>query len=463
MPNQTPQIDIATLQQQLIALQVNLTAWQQQSVSAAGLTGNINILHNIPSNEVKEGLCMVGHIRTKEKCGECGGKFKDYGNVMACEACLSRAKISIPKRLYLDIFWQGKQRKIYSDNDGRVLNSYELAQRVLIEIRQKIDKHKFDPADYVAKSYQALQWEQYCRDYLARRKEMKERGEMSHSTIMHNKYIINRYIICFHAFKGKDLRDIRAGDIEDFRLSFPKELKLSSQREIINILHSIFQEAKRRGDIKFVPDFPTIRATETQRRWLNGEAQEIILAHIPDRHKPIFTFMLRQGCRPGEARALQWEDVDMQNRSVHIRRTFSGKEYQADRTKTKRGRVLPMNNEVYDILKRMHVKGLTGFIFRQEKIGCPYNNPSTLNFVWEKALKASGIPHISLYEGTRHSFASQAVQEGVDLYGLQMWLGHTNPSMTERYTHMGLDGLQRVLDTKEGKVVKLEKGKKSEK
>jgi len=450
-------------QQQLSALQAQLVAWQQQSASAADLTNNINLLHNLSYNEVMEGLCMKGHIRAKGKCEECGNNFKDFGHILACETCLSKAKISIPKRLYLEIFWNGKQRKIYSDNDGRVLNSYELAQRVVSEIRQKIDKHKFNPADYVAKSYQALQWEQYCKNYLARRKEKKERGELSLSTLLHDQYTVGKYITFFASFAGKDLRDIRAGDIEDFRLSLPKKLKLSSQKETLSILHNIFQEAKKREDLKVIPDFPLIKTMEVQRKWLDEEAQTLIFAHIPDRHKAIFTFMFKQGCRPGEARALQWEDVDMINKYVHIRRTFSRGEYQADRTKTKRGRILPLNDEVCEILKGMHVKGISGFVFRQERTGKPYLAGCTLNDVWDTALKLAGVPRVTLYEGTRHSFASQAVQEGVDLYGLQKFLGHTDSKMTERYTHIGVEGLQRVLDIKEGKVVKMGKRKEKEK
>jgi len=195
--------------------------------------------------------------------------------------------------------------------------------------------------------------------------------------------------------------------------------------------------------------------------WIDIDAQEAILRHIPDRHKPIFTFMFRQGCRPGEARALQWEDVDMVNRSVHIRRTFSRDEYQPDRTKTRAGRIVPLSDDVYLVLKGMHVKGISGFVFRQQS-GKPYSNPDTLNQIWDIAIKKAGVPRVTLYEGTRHSFASQAVKRGVDLYGLQKFLGHSSIAMTSRYAHMELDGLQRVLDTKEGKVVEMKKKKRME-
>lgn len=450
-PAMTTQIE--SLQHQIVAFSTK----QHLTMDAADLTNKFNILHNFSISEVTEGLCMKGHIRTKEKCPECGSGFNNFGNILACLSCLQKAKISIPERFYIDIFWNGRQRKIYSDNNGRVLNSYELASRVLTEIRQKIDKHKFEPADYVAKSYQALQWEQYCLDFLARRKEKKERKEISPSTLRNNISVVNSYLINSSYFVGKDIRDIRAGDIEDFRLSLPKELKLSSQKEKLSTLHTIFKEAKKRGDIKAIPDFPVIKPQGSHRKWIDTETRDIVLHHIPDRHKPIFIFILYQGVRPGEARALQWEDVNLKNKSVCIRRTFSGVEYQGDCTKTKKERPLPLDDIVYKMLKGLHIKGMTGFVFRQEKTGKPYKTPCILNAAWDKAVKDAGVPRVSLYEGTRHSFASQAVQRGVDIYALQLWLGHASTKMTQKYAHMGLDGLQRVLDIKEGKVMKMKK------
>ena len=404
---------------------------------------------------------MVGHIRAKSKCGECGTGFKDFGKGMACPTCLSQGKFSVPDRFYIEIFWNGKQRKIYSDNDGRILSSYELAQRVLTEIRQKIDKHKFDPADYVAKSYQALRFDQYCRDYLVRRESLRDRGELTYSTVMGNKYQIERYIIPSEHLAKKDIRDIRAGDIEDFRLSLPKKLKSSSQYKILSDLSSIFESAKKREDIKTIPDFPIIKPQESVKHWLDEETQEAIFVHISDRHKPIFTFMVRQGVRPGEARALQWEDVDMGNRVVTIRRTFSRTVYQ-DCTKTKRSRAIPLDGKVFETLKRMHVKGISGFVFRQKRNGKEYHNPDTLNWIWDTAVEKAGVTRITLYEGTRHSFASQAGNKGVELHSLQKFMGHTTSVTTEKYTHLNMEGLQRVLDVKEGKVVKLEKRKEGE-
>ncbi|MBP8130465.1 MAG: tyrosine-type recombinase/integrase [Candidatus Hydrogenedentes bacterium] len=44
----------------------------------------------------------------------------------------------------------------------------------------------------------------------------------------------------------------------------------------------------------------------------------------------------------------------------------------------------------------------------------------------------------------RHTFASVAVQNGASLYEVQKLLGHSSSVMTQRYSHLSLDGLRTV-------------------
>jgi len=166
--------------------------------------------------------------------------------------------------------------------------------------------------------------------------------------------------------------------------------------------------------------------------------------------------LTRQGVRPGEARALHWEDIDWKNRTVTIRRTFSRNVYRK-KTKTKNIRTIPLDSDMYNMF--LQIRGsciaLSGFAFIQRN-GRPYKNISCLNYVWDKAVKESGIQHISLYEGTRHSVASQAGNRKVGINFIQNFLGHTDSKTTRRYTHLNTEGLKVILREK-GKVVKLDK------
>lgn len=415
--------------------------------SQSGLTTPDIFLHNTLS----WGLCMKGSIRTKEKCPKCGKSFENIDNRLL----ICKDHFTIPTRYFIDLYWHGRQLKIYSDSNGRILNNYELASRLLTEIRQKIDKPgKFDPADYVAKRYQAMQFSDYARKWVYRYKEMYIRKEISKITWAQKKSYTDALFIPF--FKNYDIRDIKTGDIEDFYFSLSPDYETITKKIIMNILNTLFRYAKRRKDIKEMPDFPAINSEEKKIRWIDEETQDRIYGQIPDRYKPIFLFMIRQGVRPGEARALRYEDMDRKARIVTIQRTFSGSDIK-ENTKTNRIRILPLAEDVYEMICKND--SIAGFVFTTH-CGNPFVNNRYIRRIWTKAVKDAGLEHISMYNGTRHSFASQAVNRGVPLNLIQDFLGHTTQTMTRRYAHIDIEGLKLVID-KKAKILRMKEGNKN--
>jgi integrase len=52
---------------------------------------------------------------------------------------------------------------------------------------------------------------------------------------------------------------------------------------------------------------------------------------------------------------------------------------------------------------------------------------------WLAGCKAAGLPPVPLYEGTKHSFATEALAQGHSIDTLQRYLGHKDRRSTERY------------------------------
>jgi len=63
---------------------------------------------------------------------------------------------------------------------------------------------------------------------------------------------------------------------------------------------------------------------------------------------------------------------------------------------------------------------------------------------WDAAREVAGIAHITLYQGTRHSLASQAGNRGVPLQLISKFLGHSTLEQTKRYTHLEVNPLRQV-------------------
>lgn len=421
------------------------------------LQKSLNDKTRSPSNltfEAKKGnnFCMKGKIKTQQKCPKCKGNFIESiinnHKDLWCPKCLTN-----PRRYYIDIFWK-KQIKLYSDQDGRILDSYELSHRLLTEIRQKIDKKTFDPKDYIQSSIKPLRFETNIKGWLNRQKRRLDSGEIAPSYYEKIEGITRIYFIPF--FQQRDVREIRTADIEDFRLSLPISLKTKTVKNIITLLQKYFNDLYNRDEIKVRPRFPKISVPDPHWNWVDPHEQGKIFNCIPDEHKNIFMFMMLHGCRPGEARALWREDIDFNNGTAIIRRSFSNNVYQ-DTTKTKRERLIPIHPDILPILKKIPV--LHGFIFLDPDTLEPYRKRK-LERIFSKARKLSGVENITLYQWSKHSFCSQAINRGVPHKLVNQMVGTLSESAARRYQHVNIEGLKLTLDLSSAKILDLKKGRK---
>jgi integrase len=375
-------------------------------------------------------FCMAGTIRTKQVCPKCKGKFQ--GEPLHCSACLT-----IPTRYFLDVPWKGERLKIYSGKDGHPIAHWEGADRLINAIRHEIDQGKFDPKEYQARELRSLLFSNYCKAWIIRQGNRQERGDISAGYLRKIKGYANKYFVPF--FQQRSIRDIREGLIEDFRESLPANLSSKTVRNILGVLNKIFRDAYRRRDIVYLPELPKIECAEPVTRWITREEQEIILGHIKSSMVRAFVlFLMKQGCRPGEARALRWEDVDFRNDIVIIRAAMDEGKYRSS-TKEKEVRYLPLHPEIKQVLRGLP-RDLAGFVFVYG------GKPLRHGLIWEhwnEAAKAAEI-NISLYEGTRHSFASQAINLGKSRAKIGKFLGHKSPKSTDRYAKLVTESLREI-------------------
>ena len=63
----------------------------------------------------------------------------------------------------------------------------------------------------------------------------------------------------------------------------------------------------------------------------------------------------------------------------------------------------------------------------------------------KKARKACDLLHVHLHDATRHSAASEMINNGVDLYTVGAVLGHRDPRSTQRYAHLATETLAKAV------------------
>lgn len=396
---------------------------------------NSNYTEMVGLTEVKNpdySFCMKGKIRTKENCPKCGGQFSETPPGLICLKC----QIT-PKRFFIDFYHEGRV-KIYSDKQGNIIDSFQRANRILEAIRYEVDNHKFDPKLYSKKDLREYQFDVRINEWI---KEKENNKRLEKEYVKKLRMYKDRYYIPY--FKKKDIREIRYSDSKNFVSQLPSELKPKTIKNICDGLRNFYNEMCNDEYITAAPKTPTIEVPETPTAWLEEDVQKLILEKIPDRHKPIMIFLMETGTRTGEARALKRKDLDLNNRTITIQRSYS-KDVLKETTKTKRIRTIPMSEKVYRVLLAK-IKDMLpeAFVFTTA-YGKPYGYTRTYK-IWKKACRDLGIK-MGVHSGTRHSLASQAANNGVSLWKIQKVLGHTNSKTTERYSHARAISLSDVVE-----------------
>jgi|WetSurMetagenome_2_1015567.scaffolds.fasta_scaffold06927_9 hypothetical protein len=250
-------------------------------------------------------LCMKGSILTKETCPKCGGRFQ--GEPLLCPACMTA-----PGRYFLRIYWKSAGRfKIYSGRDGYPLGSWDRAHRLLTVIRMEMDEKKFDPRNYLSQELKALVSENYFAAWVKRQDARHHRlGEISLGCLKYINTTVQQHLAPF--FGRISIKDIDRAQVKKFKDELLARYQPKTVRNILGVLRVILSDAKEREDIEAVPLFPKVNVPDSKIRWIDEGDQSKILGQI--RHpvyRASFLFLMKMGCRPGEARALRWEDVDL--------------------------------------------------------------------------------------------------------------------------------------------------------
>jgi integrase len=379
---------------------------------------------------------MKGGVYTKERCPVCGGKFVRTENDFVCPAHQTR-----PRRYYIQLYSRQlhKYINIFSDSRSCPFSSLEQANRILTKIRAEIDESgDFDPTRYVAEKVKPLKFNNWSVSWLQKKEIEAEKKLKAPSYLKAVRVYVRKFQ---EFFKDTDIRDIGAKRINDFCLTLsgsPKYIK-----NVMDGLRKMLQDALDWGDIRQMPKFPKIDVPEPDLKIIDLDQQDAVINAISDRmDRAYILFTAREMVRPSETRALFWEDLDFNHDRVTIRRHFS-LNHLRETTKSKRIKVLPLDSEVKEALTVLPRHITSPFLF--QKKGHPYSEAYARK-LWKKVTTGMGID-IPLYQGTRHSSATEAANR-VGMDTVQEFLGHTRSATTKRYAKMNVNGLRPVLRKK---------------
>ena len=152
----------------------------------------------------------------------------------------------------------------------------------------------------------------------------------------------------------------------------------------------------------------------------------------------LYYLELATGLRRGELLGLKWEDIDLQKGDLRVKRQVSrinGEVVEAP-LKTKNAyRTLPLAEDTIDVLKEQREKvGSSPWVFPSPN-GGPISPDSVLHML-HRVLKRAGLPRVRFHD-LRHTFATLALQNGVDIKTVSGMLGHFSAGFTlDTYAHV---------------------------
>ena len=145
------------------------------------------------------------------------------------------------------------------------------------------------------------------------------------------------------------------------------------------------------------------------------------------------------GLRLGELLALVWDNVDMKECKLTVSSTcfYIGNERIIDTPKTATShRTIPFPKQILPLFKALHKNSASHFVIQQK--GSPICNRSYQRS-FELLLRKLDIAPKG-FHSLRHTFATRALECGMDVKTLSELLGHKNPNVTlNRYAHSMLE------------------------
>jgi integrase len=252
----------------------------------------------------------------------------------------------------------------------------------------------------------------------------------------------------FKAWLDPVMRDLPLKDIRPIHLERVRKNILDRGRSLRTVEHVfstfrlVWNTARRDGFISC--DSPTkqvrLKKPDNQRlRYLSIQEADSLLSELHRRDQQVYRMALlslHTGMRAGEVFSLTWGDVNLQVGFLTLRNTKH------------RSRVVYLTETVKAMFVGMIPGKGSDLVFKDKK-GVRFKEAPTTIRTAINALKLNeGITDRRMricFHTLRHTHASWLALQGTSLYTIQGVLGHTTPTMTQRYAHLSPNSMKEAI------------------
>ena len=346
--------------------------------------------------------------------------------------------------------WEARLKK----KDGKYISVYgksyaEVRERKKEWIKREDDESESDQKSETKNVTEEL--EKWLSDCAHRVKQ---------STYENYYYCMKTYVCPY--FENANINTFTKTELEKFvsTINNKSALSYSYRNKIITIfkvaLRSILREdesAKQLLDTLSVPKSQTTAVLVFSLSEQQKIEEELITCSNSKAIGILLCFYT--GLRLGELGALKWKDIDLESKIITVSGTLSRKKnFGNDDSKTmltigtpknnSSNRRIPLPDFLIDILMKLKQKKKSDGIFFLSNSFTPLD-PRSLQKFYMNMLKTAGVQYRKFHT-IRHTFATRALEMGVDVKTLSDLLGHANVTNTLNiYTHSLMEQKKRAI------------------
>lgn len=249
--------------------------------------------------------------------------------------------------------------------------------------------------------------------------------------------------------------------ISQIAMKNPNTGQISAKRTVkayIQVLNSIFEHAVDNRIIEFNPaaklKLPQ-NAPEKHRRALTAEERQRVI-EFEHRAQPAAMLMMLSGLRRGEATALQWSDIDFENCTIAVTKSYNFKQKEFKSPKNGKSRIVIVPSQLISFLSKLpkvspfvltNAKGKMMSEASWKRLFSSYMIDLNLqygNFVVKPNKFAPKKSSLMIQPFTphdlRHTFCTIMYEAGVDVLVAKEQMGHSDVSITLGiYTHLNAE------------------------
>lgn len=271
--------------------------------------------------------------------------------------------------------------------------------------------------------------------------------------------LCNNYILPVFGDESDPLDEERIQKFADDLLS--RGFALKTVKDTMLVLKMIIrygEKLKAWPHVEYTVQYPTSLEVRRRVETLSVQQQRKLVAYLRENlsfRNIGLLICLQSGLRIGEVCGLQWQDLDLSDGVIRVRKTVQriyiadggSKEYflSIDTPKTAAAvRDIPLSAELKAMLKALKRLVPAGN-YVLSNAAKPLE-PSALRAYYYKVLDELGIPRIR-FHALRHSFATRCIEGRCDYKAVSAILGHSSISTTlDLYVHPGFKEKKHVVD-----------------